>query len=146
MKESEIDESRYKADFMISENYIKFSSELLRLSLLAIGGFATLILTKIKDESCVNAFPQPIFFVAALISFVVCSAAALCHRYYATDAMSWYISLLRAESKDDKLKIEKERIGLHKILRFSRLSLIACEVSFGIGVILFFLAILNFIY
>ena len=100
-----VDESKYKADFMISENYIKFSSELLRLSLLVIGGFGTLLLTKIKEKECMDIFSQPIFFIIALICFVICSSASLCHRYYATDTMSWYISALRAENKNDKIKL-----------------------------------------
>jgi hypothetical protein len=140
----EIDESKYKADFMISENYIKFSSELLRLSLLAIGGFGTLVLTKIKEEHCTVVL-QDIFFIIALLCFVICSGASLCHRYYASDAMSWYICLLRAQNNNNASKIKKERAGLHKILKFSRISLISSEISFGLGVIFFFISILKLI-
>ena len=44
----EIEENQYKVDFEISKGYIDFSSELLRLSLLAMGGFGALVLIKIK--------------------------------------------------------------------------------------------------
>jgi hypothetical protein len=38
-KLNEIKENQYKVDFEISKGYINFSSELLRLSLLSMGGF-----------------------------------------------------------------------------------------------------------
>jgi len=47
----EIEENQYKVDFEISKGYIDFSSELLRLSLLAMGGFGALVLIKIKGEN-----------------------------------------------------------------------------------------------
>ena len=49
-KFNEIDEAQYKADFTISDNYRSFSSELLRLSLLAIGGFGAIVISKIKGD------------------------------------------------------------------------------------------------
>lgn len=143
---NEIDESQYKADFMISENYIKFSGELLRLSLLAIGGFGTLILTMIKEKSySKDLFPCPMLFILALGCFVFCSAACLFHRYYATDAISWYICLLRAKKSGDVPKIAQERSGFHRMLRLSRNSLILSEISFGLGVFFFFLIIQSYI-
>lgn len=143
-KTKEVDESKFKADFLIMDNYIKFSGELLRLSLLAIGGFGTLILLRIKDQDKIEIFSDPLFPILSLAFFVLASAAALFHRYFATDSMSWYISLLRAENRNDVLKTEKERKGLHKILGSSRISLVVCEIAFGLGVILFFVSILEF--
>jgi hypothetical protein len=49
-KLKEIDESQYKVDFDILNGYINFSSELLRLSLFAMGGFGALVLIKIKGK------------------------------------------------------------------------------------------------
>jgi len=141
----DIEESKYKSDFMISENYIKFSSELLRLSLLAIGGFGTLILTVIKEECNQNVFQNKFFLITALAGFVICSGAALCHRYFATDAMSWYVSVLRAQNNINPSKLVVQRVGLHKTLKLSRISLIISEISFGLGVLFFFIAILVFV-
>ena len=143
---TEVEESRYQADFAISENFIKFSGELLRLSLLAIGGFGALILLKIQDGDKLDVFPDPKFFVLALVCFVISSGASLAHRYFATDAMSWFISVLRAEDKNDIPEMVNERKGFKKTLKFSRISLITCEISFALGVVLFFLAILRFFY
>lgn len=143
-KTKEVDESKFKADFLIMDNYIKFSGELLRLSLLAIGGFGTLIMLKIKNEGGVEIFLEPLFPILSLAFFVLAAAGSLFHRYFATDTMSWYISLLRAENKNDSVKMKKERKGLHRIFGFSRISLIVCEVSFGLGVALFFIAVLEF--
>ena len=38
-------------DFEIMDRYINFSAELLRISLLAIGGFGAIMLIKLKNES-----------------------------------------------------------------------------------------------
>src|SRR5690606_22418681 len=99
------------ADFAISENFIKFSGELLRLSLLAIGGFGALILLKIQDGDKLDVFPDPKFFVLALVCFVISSGASLVRGYCATDAMSWFISVLRAEDKNDMPEVVNERKG-----------------------------------
>lgn len=54
IRETNIDEGEYKADFIISENYIKFSSELLRLSLIAIGAYGTLFIKEIDADDKSN--------------------------------------------------------------------------------------------
>lgn len=142
-KINEIDEAQYKVDLIISDNYIKFSGELLRLSLLAIGGFGTLTILNIKGEDKLHVFANPIFLILSLVCFVICSSAALCHRYYATDTISWYISWLRAEKIKNEIKADKEKKGFYKLLKYSRISLITCEISFGIGVVFFFIAIVH---
>ncbi len=80
------------------DRYINFSSELLRISLLAIGGFGTIILIKLKNES--NAIPlnHLIFLYISICCFAVCAGLALFHRFYASDCMSWHISFLRSDS------------------------------------------------
>lgn len=140
---NEIDESQYKADFMISEGYIKFSSELLRLSLLAMGGFGALVLIRFKGEGSRQFLSEPKFFLISMMFFALCSAASLFHRYYASDTMSWYIGWLRAERKNDNAKATKERQGLHRLLRRSEISLILSECLFGGGVLFFIIAIFD---
>ncbi|MFW0739245.1 hypothetical protein [Flavobacterium sp. T12S277] len=137
-----VDEADYQADFIISENYIKFTAELLRLSLLAIAGFGALFVAKIKNEGLAAELDCSEFIVA-LVFFVICSGACLCHRYFATDVMSWFISLLRAQNNGNAAKAAKEKKGLHRTLLFSRIFLILSEISFGLGVIFFFIAIYN---
>ncbi|WP_264530315.1 hypothetical protein [Flavobacterium sp. N502540] len=137
-----VDESDYKADFIISENYIKFTGELLRLSLLAIGGFGTLLVAKMKREGF-GAELDYSGFIIALVCFVFCSGACMCHRFFATDSMSWFISLLRTQKNDDIVKIDKERKGMYRALKLSNIFLVLSGISFGLGVIFFFIAIYN---
>jgi hypothetical protein len=110
----EIEEMNYKPNFIISDNYIKFSGELLRLSLLLVGGFGTITLIKIKGEDNLEIFLHPTLFILALICFVLCIGASLCHRYYETDTMSWYISFLRVRKINDTPNMKKEKLGFKK--------------------------------
>ena len=41
----------YKPEFEIMDMYMNFSAELLRIPLLAIGGFGAIMLIKLKEES-----------------------------------------------------------------------------------------------
>lgn len=141
-KKYEIDESQYKADFMICDGYIKFSSELLRLSLLAMGGFGALVLARLKGDGA-NFLERPGFFLTSMAFFALCAGISLFHRFYASDSMSWYVSLLRAEKNGDQIKVEKEKKGLYKFLRRSEISLIISEWLFGAGVLFFIIAIFD---
>jgi FtsH-binding integral membrane protein len=140
---NEINESQYQADFLISENYIKFTGELLRLSLFVIGGFGAVIMLIIKGENKVNVFESPWLIISTLAAFVLCIASSLAHRYCATDSLSWYISWLRAKKSQDADKALKEKNGFYKLLKYSRITLITSEVSFGFGVFFFVIAIIN---
>jgi hypothetical protein len=144
----QLDEGQFKVDFMISEGYIKFSSELLRLSLLAMGGFGTLVLVRLKGENKGpdNFLQHPVLFSISMVFFAFCVGACLFHRYYASDCMSWYIDWLRAdqENKHEKAKIQRE--GFHRMLKRSEKSLIACEFLFGAGVFFFLIAIFMLLY
>ena len=81
----EIEENQYKLDFEIAKGYIDFSSELLRLSLLAMAVFGALVVIKIKGEAK-NNLPEflqhPGWFVVAMVFFALCSGATLFHRYF----------------------------------------------------------------
>lgn len=136
-----IDENKYKPDFDISESYIKFSSELLRLSLLAMGGFGSLVLYQIKIETQPGKFLQdPSHFLISMGLFGICAGITLVHRFFATDCMSWYIAWLRANVSGDALRAKKEREGLYKRLRLSRYALILAEIFFSAAVIFFMVA------
>lgn len=134
-----IDENKYKSDFQISESYIKFSSELLRISLLAMGGFGTLVLYQFKQgDQDLKYLHEPTLFLISMILFGICAAMTLAHRFFATDSMSWYISWLRANVSGDAVKAKKERKGLYKSLRLSKYALILAEILFG-GAVIFFM-------
>ncbi len=90
-----VDESAYKADFEISQRYINFSAELLRISLLAIGAYLTLVLAVLKSPANVGIVTQSLLFPFSIALFGVCSGAALAQRYFATDSLSCQIRFLR---------------------------------------------------
>ena len=139
-----IEESQYKVDFDILKGYLDFSSELLRLSLLAMAGFGALVLTKIKGdpkEAPPTFLQHPQFFLISMTFFVACAAATLFHRYFASDSMSWYIAFLRAEAADNVDKAKTEKKGFYKMLRFSKWSIISSEVFFGAAVLFFLIAV-----
>ena len=71
-------------DWKIADGYIAYSSELLRISLLAISGLAAIYL---KDRS--NVFTLP------LIALVISAALSLLHRFLAIDSMAYHVSSLR---------------------------------------------------
>src|ERR1700735_1944155 len=58
---SAIEDNEYKPDFEILDRYLKFSSELLRISLLAIGGFGTIVLVKLKGEESAGSLTNLTF-------------------------------------------------------------------------------------
>src|SRR5688572_26715800 len=83
-----LNEALYKPDFEIRNSYIDFSSELLRLSLIAMGGFGALVLAKIENGQkniIIDLLTDPGFLLASMILFTMCVASTLFHRYYASD-------------------------------------------------------------
>jgi len=141
-----LDENKYKVDFEISNGYINFSAELLRLSLLAMGGFGGLILTKFEGDGTAHGFlANPILFLISMTFFSLCAGATLFHRYFASDCMSWYVAWLRADSLGNTEKAQKEKKGFYRMLRLSKIALITAECLFGAAVLFFIVAIYQLI-
>jgi hypothetical protein len=77
----------------VTDGYVSYSSELLRLALLAISGIAAICL-KLLDKGK----PLPIgvkTFSVPLVLLLTSSGCALAHRYVATDSMYFHIEGLR---------------------------------------------------
>ena len=130
-----IHDSNYKPDFEIADRYINFSSELLRLSLLAITGLSSVIFLSLKKESALQLDRDTKAWIfTSLVFFALTAGASLFHRFFASDTMSYYIAYLRT-------KDPKEKEGLNRCLRRSKYSLIAAECLFGGAVIVFAIAI-----
>ena len=130
-------DSDYKPDFEILDRYLNFSSELLRISLLAIGGYGTIMLVKLKDETDKLPLNHLTILFTSICIFTICAGASLFHRYFATDSMSWYISYLRAKENGNTEKANIEKKGLHKSLNLSSIFLIVTEVTFAAAVLFF---------
>jgi uncharacterized membrane protein len=131
----DITDNHYKPDFEIADRYINFSSELLRLSILAITAIATLIFFTIKSSSEYDFNPTVTnYLISTLLLFAVTAAAALFHRFYASDFLSYHISYLRTSDEDER---EKGR----KCLNRATLSLIIAELAIGLAVLSFVITV-----
>jgi len=107
-----------KRDFEVLDRYQAFSSELLRIALLAIpslGFLLTYFFLHHDDKVYLNAFRDAhVRFCssAALVCFGISSAFALAHRYISTDSMTCHLICLRlairnAEGDAQTAKIER---------------------------------------
>jgi hypothetical protein len=135
-----INENDYKPDLEICDRYISFSSELLRLSLLAITGLGALIFLNFENKRSSIAQNQGFtlndddkgFVLITLILFAFSAAGCLAHRFYASDSMSYHIAFLREE---DPKKQQDEKDGRKRCLKRAEVLLIITECLFGTAVI-----------
>ncbi len=141
----------YEADFAIVDKYQSFSAEILRLSLLGIAGYGFLIaniVLKAPDERAFLAeFSKPETVWALIIGTMalgLSAAAALAHRYYATDCITHFVRSLRAEShkpstsKADSKRnpgeiIRDEQKSLEDDVALCRYFLIASSLFLAVG-------------
>lgn len=136
---TEVAEQDYKPDFEIADKYINFSSELLRLSLLAITGIGTLILFTFKEGSILHLtlFDKYMLF-ATLLIFALASGAALAHRFWASDSLSYHIAYLRK-------KTQNEKDGRKACLKRAGNFLILTEYLFGFALFFFVITLFQFL-
>jgi hypothetical protein len=85
-------------DWRAAEAYTNYSAELLRLSLLAMTGIATLLF-KLSDKPGVQISQISCGFQLAIAAFLISAMCALFHRFVATDAMVYHITHLRLKEK-----------------------------------------------
>jgi len=135
----EIEEQDYKPDFEIADKYINFSSELLRLSLLAITGIGALIMyTFDKNSNLQLTLLDKYLFFTTLFFFALASGTALAHRFWASDSLSYHIAYLRK-------KTQEEKVGRRKCLIRSANFLICTEYLFGCAIVIFVCTIFQFL-
>ena len=91
----EIDEPKYKPDIELLDRYQRFSSEILKLSLLGIAIFGSLVKIDIF-----NLKEASIFIALAIVCFGFSSGSALAHRFYSTKGFFYHIRFIR--KSDDK--------------------------------------------
>lgn len=131
-----LSETDYKPDFEIADKYISFSSELLRLSLLAISALGAFIMLSLKNGEShfsLNTTDKYLLFIT-LIAFALASGAALAHRFWASDSLSYHVAYLRKKTQEEK---DGRRLCFKNAARFMILS----EYFFGFGIFFFALTI-----
>lgn len=134
-----INEENYKADFEVLNNYIGFSAEILRISLLAIGGFGALVMAKFERKISLCLFPK--FLLLSICFFILTSFCALIHRYVASDSMAWQISFLRKYKRESWARAAYERHVWYKMLNLSKYVLLVTGLLFALAVFFFGLGI-----
>jgi hypothetical protein len=134
-----------KHDFEVLGRYQAFSSELLRIALLAIPslGFLLTYFFLHHDETVyLNAFRDGrVRFCssAALICFGISSAFALGHRYISTDSMTSHLICLRLairNAEGDAQTAKKERAARDRRFLLSALALGASALALFVGAVL----------
>lgn len=105
----------FEHDLSVSERYQNFSTELLRLSLSAIGVIGLLVINNLfsKDNGesirwLISHSSFGFWLVISLICFGVSAGLALLHLYFGADSKAYHLKYLRMEkSLGDKSKIDE---------------------------------------
>jgi hypothetical protein len=84
-------------DWKLADGYIAYSGELLRLSLLAIGGIATLCLSLSQKGKSWHTLMW--IFSLPLVGFLLSTGFALAHRFTAMDSMAFHIASIRLRKR-----------------------------------------------
>lgn len=136
-----VPERTMELDLTLLERFQEFSAELLRLSLLGISALG-FIVSKVLfpgDEkssalSALTGAKGPLSF--ALFFFGLCAAAALVHRYYATDSMSWHLQAMRRYQRGNELDAKaadaETRVRFRRF-KVARYSIMVAATSLGLG-------------
>jgi hypothetical protein len=143
-----ITENNYKIELELLDRYIKFSSELLRLSLLcvAVVGF---IITNYNSVFQDNSGQAEYFLIAGILSFAFSSMLAMIHRYIATDAFRFFcygirlkesaketIDQMMDDNIEEALKSRKIRLNFGPYMKgFSAIFLVVGAISISIAFI-----------
>ena len=125
-----IPQGTFDLDLKVNDGYQSFSQELLRLSLLAIGGVSTVWLKVfIPEHQGLDVNGR--WLIAAFVILLVAALCSLMHRYIAADSLSYQLEALRlrmraaqsneAPISDEERAEEKRRI---KSLPFQLLNLL----------------------
>ena len=138
-----VPERTIEHDLALLERFQSFSAELLRLALIGISAIGFVVSKALFPEEADSKALQLLLSVklnvaVALLSFVICAAAALSHRYYAADSVSWHLQAMRRYKRnegDDKETADKEIYSRFRRFKWSTYSIRIASVSLGLGAI-----------
>ncbi len=143
-----IPERTIEHDLALLERFQEFSAELLRVALIGISaiGFVVsrIVLPEKEATQVVLDHTVKWLVIAALISLAVSAAAALVHRYYAADSMSWHLQAMRRYERNAESDVQKADSEFRARLKQFKVSgrAIACSaLALGVGAVLLVAAI-----
>jgi hypothetical protein len=97
-----INKEAFDLDLKINEGYQNYSSELLRLALVTLGGLGAVWL-KIYLPPVPGHRPSNLtgaFLISAFLSAALSAGAALIHRYVAADSLAYHLVALRRRKRN----------------------------------------------
>jgi hypothetical protein len=130
----------YKADMELLDRYTAFSTEVARLSLLALAALGGAFSLVVKDGQAAKQVignyslcdPLPVGIVLLLFA----TAAALAHRYFAADGVAHYVDALRRLQASPGAGKGNEYLGRSKDrYRFSGRLLALAVIALAVGVV-----------
>jgi hypothetical protein len=138
-----LEQNTFEHDLAVSERYQNFSTELLRLSLLAMAalGFLLKEILLTNRPGNINVLHNPVFrtgFIICLVFLSLSAFSAMLHRYYGPDSKACHLKSLRLYNRNaegDKKEYEKEIAERNKKLRISKYLLLVSGLSLLAGAI-----------
>jgi hypothetical protein len=133
-----IDERRLKPDMDLLEQYVAYSAELLRLSLLGVAGYAFLLKELVYSQSANKDFAFRLTqnrwsLIGGVISFGISAAFALQHRIFATDVVACMLDHLRYRAVNNQASAEKQASEARSNLKWSGRLLVLSALFLGFG-------------
>lgn len=130
-------------DLTLLERFQEFSAELLRVALIAISAIG-FVVSRIafpeKDAKLLGISPAiKYLIVASLVLLAISAAAALIHRYYAVDCMSWHLQAMRRYVRNSETEVKKantESDRRHKEFKVANRAIACSAFALGAGAVL----------
>lgn len=142
----EIQDTLYKGDMELLDRYLKFTEEVLRLSLLSITGVVSFIsLVYRKDGGFdMGAVPYKSLYFSSLVCFCLAAAAALFHRFQSVDGFACHIKYLRdykqfvkSSEQDDARETVNECLERNYRYEIGGKGLVVASILLSLGIIAF---------
>jgi len=154
LKDVDIPDSTWKADFDIVDRYQCLGNELMRIGLLGLAGFGFLIKEILPKGRPLTSTCSNFMLLASLL-IVFCIVLILFHRFKSTNCLYCQILIMRSlkrleNSHWNEIEIEKEKDFIEKTRKIQRrvsmaahCSLIIAAIFFAVGLLLIMLVFHN---
>ena len=148
-----IPEHTIEHDLTLLERFQEFSAELLRVALIGISAIGFVVARMVLPEKDVDPLiipPLPKWLlIGALLALGFSAAAALAHRFYAVDRMSWHLQAMRRYERnsgtDTKTANEEFKTRHQKFKNASR-AIAWSATALAVGTILLTAALIFILY
>ena len=144
-----IPERTIEHDLTLLGRFQEFSAELLRVALIGISAIGFVVARLLFPEKGSPQLSLPttakFFLTAALVALTVSAGAALAHRYFAADSMSWHLQAMRRYERNtgsDADTANREFKMRHSLFKWSARSIKYSATALGLGAMALVVAII----